>query len=251
MLKLEVPVSIPHPRPCLCHPFILLILSWLILGLHPANERRRYKATPSLIGWAQTISPVISYNTHMYIDTPHAFTYTYIHPPLFLHPPYITRTVRHVFVDLQHALSVVGCWSHVPCWSFPDPNGSRLEIKYVFKWPFYTTLCHCYDKILERHANFHFSDPPRPHPLPSPLKRKCRRFDEIFITGCTESCHFDNFQCSQWWRFRQNDISVSVSSPLLFTHKFILFFEWEFFTAMAKHDVDLTNYEKEGKQRKI
>ena len=25
----------------------------LILGLHPANERRRYKVTPSLIGWAQ------------------------------------------------------------------------------------------------------------------------------------------------------------------------------------------------------
>ena len=26
----------------------------LILGLHPANERRPYKVTPSLIGWAQT-----------------------------------------------------------------------------------------------------------------------------------------------------------------------------------------------------
>ena len=25
-----------------------------ILGLHPANERRRYKVTPSLIGWVQT-----------------------------------------------------------------------------------------------------------------------------------------------------------------------------------------------------
>ena len=44
------------------------------------------------------------------------------------------------------------------------------------------------------------------------LKRKCCYFDEIFITGCTESCHFDNFQCSKWWRFRQNDdISVSVT----------------------------------------
>ena len=32
----------------------------LILRLHPDNERRRYKVTPSLIGWAQTprISPV-------------------------------------------------------------------------------------------------------------------------------------------------------------------------------------------------
>ena len=26
----------------------------LILGLHPANKRRRYKLTPSLIGWVQT-----------------------------------------------------------------------------------------------------------------------------------------------------------------------------------------------------
>ena len=33
---------------------------------------------------------------------------------------------------------------------------------------------------------------------PAPqLKRKCCHFDEIFVTGCTESCHLDNFQCSQ------------------------------------------------------
>ena len=52
--------------------------------------------------------------------------------------------------------------------------------------------------------------------LTSTLKRKCRHFDEIFITGCTGSCHFDNFQCSQWWKFHQNeDISVSVNSPSL------------------------------------
>ena len=30
------------------------VLSRLILGLHLANERRRYKVTPPLIGWAQT-----------------------------------------------------------------------------------------------------------------------------------------------------------------------------------------------------
>ena len=28
--------------------------SGLTLGLRPANERRRYKVTPFLIGWAQT-----------------------------------------------------------------------------------------------------------------------------------------------------------------------------------------------------
>ena len=44
------------------------------------------------------------------------------------------------------------------------------------------------------------------------LKRKCHHFDEIFITGCTGSCQNDNnFQCSQWWKFCQNDkIFVSV-----------------------------------------
>ena len=35
---------------------LLKIFTGLILGLRPDNERRRYKETPSLIGWAQ--SPV-------------------------------------------------------------------------------------------------------------------------------------------------------------------------------------------------
>ena len=49
------------------------------------------------------------------------------------------------------------------------------------------------------------------HLYPTSLKQKCRHFDEIFITGCTGSCHFDNFQCSQWWTFHQNeDFSVSM-----------------------------------------
>ena len=58
------------------------------------------------------------------------------------------------------------------------------------------------------------------NPAPSshwrlPLKRKCLHFDEIFITGCTESCQNDNFRCSQWWNFHQNDdIFVSVSNQL-------------------------------------
>ena len=35
---------------CLC----LLHYTGLVLGLRPANERRCYKVTPSLIGWSQT-----------------------------------------------------------------------------------------------------------------------------------------------------------------------------------------------------
>ena len=41
------------------------------------------------------------------------------------------------------------------------------------------------------------------------LKQECH-FDEILVTGCTASCHFDNFRCSQWRKFHQNGISVSV-----------------------------------------
>ena len=45
------------------------------------------------------------------------------------------------------------------------------------------------------------------------LKRKCLHFDEIFITGCTESCQNE---CSQWWKFHQNDdIFVSVYVVLM------------------------------------
>ena len=43
------------------------------------------------------------------------------------------------------------------------------------------------------------------------LKRKCRHFDEIFITSCTGICHFDNFQYSRCWELHQyEDLSVSV-----------------------------------------
>ena len=35
-------------------PDTTYIYHWLILGLRPANERRRYKVTPSPIGLAQT-----------------------------------------------------------------------------------------------------------------------------------------------------------------------------------------------------
>ena len=43
------------------------------------------------------------------------------------------------------------------------------------------------------------------------LKRKYCHFDEIVVIGCTGSCNFDNFWCSQWRQFRQNcDVFISV-----------------------------------------
>ena len=75
------------------------------------------------------------------------------------------------------------------------------------------------------------------------LKRKCCHFDEILITDCTESCHFDNFRCSQWWKFRQNDnISVSVlvrpkHSPLLLWCRLLGNEHWSLRFASPDHNI--------------
>ena len=42
-----------------------------------------------------------------------------------------------------------------------------------------------------------------------PLKGR-RRFEALFVSGCTWRCSFDNFRCSQWWKFHQNNIWVAV-----------------------------------------
>ena len=58
------------------------------------------------------------------------------------------------------------------------------------------------------------------------LKWKYFHFDEIFITGCTESCQNDNFQCSQWWKIHQNSchyISVKLESRLALISEGCLF----------------------------
>ena len=46
------------------------------------------------------------------------------------------------------------------------------------------------------------------------LRQRCCHFDEISFASCIESCHFDNFQCSQWRKCHQNnEIVVSVLLP--------------------------------------
>ena len=37
------------------HHYDVTVMTGLILGLHPANKRRRYKVTSSLTGWAQAL----------------------------------------------------------------------------------------------------------------------------------------------------------------------------------------------------
>ena len=57
------------------------------------------------------------------------------------------------------------------------------------------------------------------------LKWKC--FDNIFITSCPGRCQFYNFQCSQWWKFHQNNISISVYESvcyIFFSNSIFFFF---------------------------
>ena len=56
----------------------------------------------------------------------------------------------------------------------------------------------------------------------SPVKRKCH-FYEGFAVGCSESCHFDNFGCILWPKFRQSDdISFSMIISEYIEHNFEL-----------------------------
>ena len=50
----------------------------------------------------------------------------------------------------------------------------------------------------------------------SSLKRECLHFDDIFIIGCAESRQSDKFQfqCSQRFKFRQNDFFVLVMADI-------------------------------------
>ena len=36
-----------------CSPYVILNITWLIIGLRPTNERRSYFVTTSLFAWAQ------------------------------------------------------------------------------------------------------------------------------------------------------------------------------------------------------
>ena len=64
-------------------------------------------------------------------------------------------------------------------------------------------------------------------PVNRPMKWKCH-IDEISITGCTGSYHFDNFQYSQWRNIHQyENIYISVVSNQLSTHVYENEFAYE------------------------
>ena len=102
-------------------------------------------------------------------------------------------TLRLVLISAVHLLT--GVWMHMfvncSCW--------RMACRSLGT----NTFTH-----LNQHENLYKCD--KLHTSFTP-KQKCH-FEEIFVTGCTGSCHFDNLRCSQWWRFRQNDISFQCKN---------------------------------------
>ena len=82
------------------------------------------------------------------------------------------------------------------CWIFNSLNNSIIisHVRFVIF------------EFMSLYASIHTT-----WPACTPLKRKYRPFEEIFSTGCIESCHFDNLRSSQQWKFHSNDnISISV-----------------------------------------
>ena len=51
-------------------------------------------------------------------------------------------------------------------------------------------------------------------------------FDEVFVTGCTENSHFDNFQCSQWWKISSKWRHFCVNKPYQPGRKAVLSVTW-------------------------
>ena len=45
-------------------------------------------------------------------------------------------------------------------------------------------------------------------------------FDDIFVARCIGYYQNDNFLCSQWWKFHQNGISVSVPQAICIANGF-------------------------------
>ena len=157
------------------------------------------------------------------------FLYTFyapilIHVNIIIHPPncwlqelqiwspcYLTGTGRQV---VEGIVSCHNCRVHFCQSGFPvaySTNYLLVNLQCSHVWNLSLTDGHI--RLKRSHQSLSIgSNVQNIYENELPLKRKCCHFDEILITDCTESFHFDNFRCSQWWKFRQNDdISVSVS----------------------------------------
>ena len=95
----------------------IIARSGRVLGLRPANERRRYKVTPSLIGWAQTKNQLWRYNNFP-VPTRCAFPHTnasYLGVP----PSGMRGPLWHLkpYNGLEFLCSMVNWWWPIRIWN--------------------------------------------------------------------------------------------------------------------------------------
>ena len=119
---------------------------------------------------------------------------------LYISPSYMDGLVQGCSNSIVNALELLqSCTKPSISWLW---TSTAFQITYGRQW-----MC----VVSHPPGSSVYTIPERFRHMRVTLKRKCLHFDEIFITGCTGSCQNDNFQCSQWLKFRQNDdIFVSV-----------------------------------------
>ena len=150
------------------------MIPWLILGLRPANERRRYFVTTSLTGWVQ------AYNEPCYMNTAIG-TWTWTeYPDTGVTDQNIMDKIRRPVEDCKDIQRDRGL-----LWAGPFLQ-KRILLDEYSRWVFITVECH---PILL----FHFQ---KGRNCPTRIKHmeKNTRLDH---TGCTRGCRNDNPRCSQ------------------------------------------------------
>ena len=96
-LTLEVRWYLDKSRLCLNH------IIWIILCMRPANERRRYNVTSSLIGWAHTQNdPWYHMFIEMYWNSSNALDIVGNNVPAYgLGPAYVTASVWKMMIKFE------------------------------------------------------------------------------------------------------------------------------------------------------
>ena len=160
--------------------------------MHPANERRRYNVSSSLIGWAHTqIEVHILWDILDWHDT--SLWQPQYTPGFMRTTKENIKTPRAFYLqgteDQQHRKVLPSDLAHTN----PEYWLQNTTIPQPLTHSEYSSVQWCNISTL-----------------------KSRHIDEYFITGYTCSCHYENFRCGQWQNYRQDDMTVSVNNVLLF-----------------------------------
>ena len=108
--------------------------------------------------------------------------------------------VYDVYTSMTRSFNSLSISYEIAVWNF--------TVYVVNSWSFLSYENTCYWNRPE-YMTWNLLSSPQVDVKKQVLKQSCH-FDEIFCTGCTRSCHFDNFCSGQWWKFQLNDIPISV-----------------------------------------